>query len=276
MSPAEKIVRRLLEAEDDFDPKDFLNLPPPDPGTLQKVIRRKESYLNRSCVKTFIHTNPQGETFLFGKFGTRGSTISTLMFFNPSTGWESDDKNDDSTRWVVAESTEDDPVDPRELMGGPRDDVGRKYLPLGTISHGTMVPKHLARNWLRAIRRIDPITADSLQSQYDQLNEDDITEFVYENIFDTLQDYCAPYTSFGAHEGDGSDYGIWIDHDLLLNDEDEEGIRSDGLIQLKVVPQGTLPENIPATGYRFIATKDERDDFRGLYDAETGHEYWSV
>jgi hypothetical protein len=50
-------------------------------------------------------------------------------------------------------------------------------------------------------------------------------EWVLEALQDALQNCGAPYTWFGAHDGDASDFGYWVDFDNL-----EEDIRSGDLL----------------------------------------------
>ena len=53
-----------------------------------------------------------------------------------------------------------------------------------------------------------------------------------------LQEACPPFVYFGSLEGDGADFGFWVDHDtvleLILNaEENEEGdafLTEDGLL----------------------------------------------
>lgn len=41
--------------------------------------------------------------------------------------------------------------------------------------------------------------------------EDEASELVNETLPDALQTFAPPYCSFGAHEGDGADFGYWPD-----------------------------------------------------------------
>jgi hypothetical protein len=38
------------------------------------------------------------------------------------------------------------------------------------------------------------------------------------DLFDLLGNYCPAYTYFGAHEGDGADYGVWVSFESLEDD----------------------------------------------------------
>lgn len=53
---------------------------------LPSIIQAKERDYGRKLKKTYDHTNPHGERFLFGEFGRDGLMI-TLLFFDPEFGW---------------------------------------------------------------------------------------------------------------------------------------------------------------------------------------------
>ena len=86
---------------------------------------------------------------------------------------------------------------------------------IGTISHGTMRPEDLipvfAREleWLSANQRTNEETAliadaDAL-TRFNTNKAHDILEY----LFDALDQHAPSNCYFGAHEGDGSDYGFW-------------------------------------------------------------------
>src|SRR5690606_17400119 len=100
-----------------------------------------------------------------------------------------------------------------------RQDVMTKVR-LGTVIRGTMLESDLIPAFLDELERLDPERA---ASYWDEIPEDpgngwwdsDEASWMLEELFDVLSEYTPPYCYFGALEGDGSDYGFWIDWDAL-------------------------------------------------------------
>lgn len=135
-----------------------------------------------------------------------------------------------------------------------------RTLPLGTVSHGTLVPEDvldaiesalsditLSRHDRRAVNRI--VTHDRNPEGLDEL-------------FDIAQQYVPPYCYFGALEGDASDFGCWVDWDSF------DAGRQDG----------DLPnvEDVP-TGYSGLAVEVNDHGNVTLYAYSRGRrrEVWS-
>lgn len=97
-----------------------------------------------------------------------------------------------------------------------------KTLSIGSISHGTMRPEDLYDSFLSELRAIAPRRAAKLEKEHAaavrECGEDDALSETVNELFDTLGEYCPPYCYFGAHEGDGSDYGVWVSWDSLEDD----------------------------------------------------------
>jgi hypothetical protein len=80
----------------------------------------------------------------------------------------------------------------------------------------------LLPEFLYWLGQVDAKRAESLVKEYD-LDSIDETDEGYDEtaqeavdaLFDILGEYCPPYCYFGAHEGDGADYGVWISWDSL-------------------------------------------------------------
>jgi hypothetical protein len=101
---------------------------------------------------------------------------------------------------------------------------------LGTVSHGTCNPADLiprfmdeldalkeaeslspfpnVARWGRIDDILGPIERRIESGGYDYFSSDEAS-FDLETLFDLLQEYAPDGAYFGAHEGDGSDYGFW-------------------------------------------------------------------
>lgn len=91
----------------------------------------------------------------------------------------------------------------------------KSTLPIGTISRGTMNPEDLIRRFLDALNKLDSVEAGKVQK--DGANFDDEWEYA-DYLIGKLGEYCPPYTYFGAHEGDTSDYGCWPNWEAINDD----------------------------------------------------------
>ena len=93
-----------------------------------------------------------------------------------------------------------------------------------SLSHATMRPQDLIPRFLDVLREHAPekyaptpvIPSDEDHPWWD--SED--AHYLLEDLFDALQDIAPEGCYFGAHPGDGSDYGFWeISDEWLTWDE---------------------------------------------------------
>lgn len=92
----------------------------------------------------------------------------------------------------------------------------------GSISHGTMRPEDLIPYFCYELRYLAEANRDKdgtlrfcqkverLISQDTGYFESDNAQYDLEELFERLNAYALPYHYFGAHPGDGSDYGFWL------------------------------------------------------------------
>jgi len=102
----------------------------------------------------------------------------------------------------------------------------KRLLP-GSYSHGTMQPRDLLPRFFQALGSVDPEAALELRKRYQDVfnlvttdaeltpRQDEDCAYLMEELFDELDCYCPDGFYFGAHPGDGADYGVWqCDNDL--------------------------------------------------------------
>jgi hypothetical protein len=121
--------------------------------------------------------------------------------------------------------------------------MSKRYAPIGTVSHATMRNEDLIDSFTRELEKAmkeykwqRQTSIVNAYGEYRQLikearrcnHDDEHATDVVSELFDALNDFAPPYTYFGAHEGDGSDYGFWPYVDCeSLQDASECGYRVD-------------------------------------------------
>ena len=76
---------------------------------------------------------------------------------------------------------------------------------IGTVSHGTMLASDLIPAFMRELPASHRLRQDYDANGYNAAEEDDLLDA----LFDALDSLAPEGTYFGAHPGDGSDYGFW-------------------------------------------------------------------
>lgn len=99
---------------------------------------------------------------------------------------------------------------------------------MGTVSHGTMRPEDLIPAFVSWLESQKPLRREHRKLLKENSGDDDET---LEELFDALNEYAPPYFYFGAHPGDGSDYGYWLS-DNFQNEFD--GLKVDDLSKVPV------------------------------------------
>ena len=91
---------------------------------------------------------------------------------------------------------------------------------IGSISTGTLRPEDLLPTFARELERHAPdhalVTAadDILDRLPDDWDGGGASELINQ-IQDELQNHCPPFVIFGAHPGDGADFGFWPDMERI-------------------------------------------------------------
>ena len=124
-----------------------------------------------------------------------------------------------------------------------------KYPGIGTVSHATLRTQDLADSFLAVLKQFDEPKYNEIESEYPLFTDsEDESEYWQSEesswvlngvLFDAMNDIAAPYTYFGATEGDGSDFGFWPAIESL-----EEDSRYDENIQ-KVNDLSDIPTPTP-------------------------------
>lgn len=102
-----------------------------------------------------------------------------------------------------------------------------KYASFGTVSSGTMRTEDLLgslsaeldyqikrqpRSFKR--RELRKLINEADRVRLWVIDPNDEGSAIVEELFDALEQFAPPYAYFGAHPGDGADYGYWLVEDI--------------------------------------------------------------
>jgi len=108
--------------------------------------------------------------------------------------------------------------------------MATKTLEIGSVSSGTLRTQDLLFAFYDELGHVDRKAAVAIRDEHEDLWDADPDEWtdeqqetaewlVNETLFDALNERCAPFTYFSAHEGDGADFGVWISWDSIQDAE---------------------------------------------------------
>lgn len=72
-----------------------------------------------------------------------------------------------------------------------------------------------ARTWLEKYRSAEE--DERFEDLYDLEQDSDNEDLIY-SLVEELNDLAPPYVYFGTTEGDGSDFGFWVNHEAIRED----------------------------------------------------------
>jgi hypothetical protein len=107
------------------------------------------------------------------------------------------------------------------------------YGTIGTVSEATMRPEDLIPAFCSELRylghRDKELSRIEKDSQREGYYDTEDAGYDLEFLFDVLDEHALPYMYFGAHPGNGSDYGFWVSEGI---EYDFDGLKVDDLSEI--------------------------------------------
>jgi hypothetical protein len=141
-----------------------------------------------------------------------------------------------------------------------------KYGTIGSVSHATMRAEDLIPAFCEELRYLGhrSVILSEIERESNKRGyyESENPEFDLDELFSMLDSHSLPYFYFGAHVGDGSDYGFWLSESF---EEDFDGLK---VSDLSEVPAGYSGEMAVINDHGNIT----------LYTFKHGHkrELWAI
>lgn len=115
----------------------------------------------------------------------------------------------------------------------------RKQVHIGSVSTGTLVTDDLISSFMWELKHDESFSRRryaQLEKELAELeaheDEDGLDEFLNDTLFDAMQNLAPAYFYFGAHPGDGADFGFWLEEYF---EQEFDGLR---VADLAEVPKG--------------------------------------
>ena len=87
------------------------------------------------------------------------------------------------------------------------------YASLGTVSEGTMREEDLIPAFLDTLTGL--ARDDAERRLVSEIRQRMDAKVDLEALTDALQEHAPPFCYFGAHPGDGADFGFWVSHEAI-------------------------------------------------------------
>jgi len=141
---------------------------------------------------------------------------------------------------------------------------------VGSVSSGTMRPEDLIPSFIWQLQHQEPChrersklcTAISKRMDEDNYFASEDADYDLDSLFDALNEYAPAYLYFGAHPGDGSDYGFWLSEGFA---EDFDGLK---VSDTSEVPRGYSGE--------VLHVNDHGNCTLYTYSRGRGREVWAI
>lgn len=143
------------------------------------------------------------------------------------------------------------------------------YGGIGSVSTGTLLESDLIPSFLWEARQLrltkderKTVSRINRESDVDGYFESEECEYDLEQLYSILDNHSLPYFYFGAHPGDGADFGWWLSETIT---EDFDGLKVNDTSE---VPRGFTGEVLHVNDHGNLT----------LYSAYRGrlHEVWAV
>lgn len=141
-----------------------------------------------------------------------------------------------------------------------------KYGEIGSVSTATMRPEDLIPCFTSELRwlghRSKELSAIERRMNKRGYYDTEDSSYDLESLFDMLDEHAMPYMYFGAHPGDGSDYGFWVTEGI---EYDFDGLKVDDLSE---VPNGYTGEVLHVNDHGnmtlYVARKGKLTEMWGI------------
>jgi hypothetical protein len=125
-----------------------------------------------------------------------------------------------------------------------------------------IVPAKRRKEHVKLVREIEARITDEREFEDIDLGIEGMADSDLEQLFDALGEYSGPYFYFGAHPGDGADYGFWLSEGW---EEDFDGLKVDDLSEVPNKYRG-----------EFVVVSDHGNVTLYVKTSRTLREIWSV